>query len=52
MMDLIKDFLANVEFFFVFYLIGYKAAYDRMAKAVPSTVEVSVAWQGVSPCGS
>ena len=23
MMDLIKDFLANVEFFFVFYLIGY-----------------------------
>ena len=37
----------------VFYLIGYKAAYDRMEKnTVPSTVEVSVAWQGVSPCGS
>ena len=29
----------------VFYLIGYKAAYDRMENTVPSTVEVSVAWQ-------
>ena len=36
----------------VFYLIGYKAAYDRMENTVPSTVEVSIAWQGVSPCGS
>ena len=36
----------------VFYLIGYKAAYDRMENTVPSTVEVSVAWQKVSPCGS
>ena len=36
----------------VFYLIGYKAAYDRMENTVPSTVEVSVAWQEVSPCGS
>lgn len=36
----------------VFYLIDYKAAYDRMENTVPSTVEVSVAWQGVSPCGS
>lgn len=36
----------------VFYLIGYKAAYDRMENIVPSTVEVSVAWQEVSPCGS
>ncbi|MFR3922346.1 MAG: hypothetical protein ACLTYN_10690 [Dysosmobacter welbionis] len=35
-----------------FYLIGYKAAYDRMENTVPSTVEVSVAWQKVSPCGS
>ena len=35
----------------VFYLIGYKAAYDRMENTVPSTVEVSVAWQKVSPCG-
>ena len=26
----------------VFYLIGYKAAYDRMENTVPSTVEVSV----------
>ena len=34
----------------VFYLIGYKAAYDRMENTVPSTVEVSVAWQKVSPC--
>ena len=25
----------------VFYLIGYKAAYDRMENTVPSTVEVS-----------
>ena len=32
----------------VFYLIGYKAAYDRMENTVPSTVEVSVAWQKVS----
>ena len=29
----------------VFYLIGYKAAYDRMENTVPSTVEVSVAWK-------
>ncbi len=36
----------------VFYLIGYKAAYDRMENTVPSTVEFSVAWQEVSPCGS
>ena len=36
----------------VFYLIGYKAAYDRMENTVPSTVEVSIAWQGVRPCGS
>lgn len=36
----------------VFYLIGYKAAYDRMENTVPSTVEVSVAWQKVSLCGS
>ena len=36
----------------VFYLIGYKAAYDRMENTVPSTGEVSIAWQGVSPCGS
>ena len=36
----------------MFYLIGYKAAYDRMENIVPSTVEVSVAWQKVSPCGS
>ena len=36
----------------VFYLIGYKAAYDRMENIVQSTVEVSVAWQKVSPCGS
>ena len=36
----------------VFYLIGYKAAYDRVENIVPSTVEVSVAWQEVSPCGS
>ena len=37
----------------VFYLIGYKAAYDRMMEnTVPSTVEVSVAWQEVIPCGS
>ena len=31
----------------VFYLIGYKTAYDRIENAVPST-----AWQKVSPCGS
>ena len=36
----------------VFYLIGSKAAYDRMENIVPSTVEVSVAWQEVIPCGS
>ena len=36
----------------VFYLLGYQAAYDRMENIVPSTVEVSVAWQEVSPCGS
>ena len=36
----------------VFYLSGYKAAYDRMENTVPATVEVSVAWQEVSPCGS
>ena len=34
------------------YLLGYKAAYDRMENTVPSTVEVSIAWQEVSPCGS
>lgn len=36
----------------VFYLIDYKAAYDRMENTVPSTVEVSIAWQEASPCGS
>ncbi|MFR5405378.1 MAG: hypothetical protein ACLTG0_08130 [Oscillibacter sp.] len=30
----------------VFYLIGYKAAYDRMENIVPSTVEVSVETAG------
>jgi len=32
--------------------VFYKAAYDRMENIVPSTVEVSIAWQEVSPCGS
>ena len=36
----------------VFYLIGYKTAYDRMENAVPSTVEATDARQEVSPCGS
>ena len=36
----------------VLYQIGFQAPYDRMENTVPSTVEVSVAWQGVSPCGS
>lgn len=36
----------------VFYLIGYKTAYDRMENAAPSTVEVAVAWQEAVPCGS
>lgn len=35
----------------VFYLIGYKTAYDRMENAVPSTVEATDARQEVSPCG-
>ena len=35
----------------VFYLIGYKAAYDRMESAVPSTV-VTGAQRGVRSCGS
>lgn len=36
----------------VFYLIGYKTAYDRMENAAPSTVEATDARQEVSPCGS
>ncbi len=32
----------------VFYLIGYKAAYDRMENTVPSTVEVTGARRGVT----
>ena len=36
----------------VFYLIGYKTAYDRMENAVPSMVEATDARQEVSPCGS
>ena len=36
----------------VFYLIGYKTAYDRRENAVPSTVEATDARQEVSPCGS
>ena len=35
----------------VFYLIGYKTAYDRMESAVPSTV-VTGAQRGVRSCGS
>ena len=35
----------------VFYLIGYKTAYDRMENAVPSTV-VTGAQRGVRSCGS
>lgn len=35
----------------VFYLIGYKTAYDRMENAVPSTVEATDARQEVIPCG-
>lgn len=36
----------------VFYLIGYKTAYDRMENAVPSTVEATDARQEAVPCGS
>ena len=35
----------------VFYLIGYKTAYDRIENAAPSTVAATDARQEVIPCG-
>ena len=35
----------------VFYLIGYKTAYDRIENAVPSTVAATDARKEVIPCG-
>ena len=35
----------------VFYLIGYKTAYDRIESAAPSTVAATDARQEVIPCG-
>ena len=35
----------------VFYLIGYKTAYDRIENAVPSTVAAMDARKEVIPCG-
>ena len=44
--------IAGVFYLIGYHFVGYKTAYDRMENTVPSTVEVSVAWQKVSPCGS
>ena len=35
----------------VFYLIGYKTAYDRIENAAPSTVAATDARKEVIPCG-